>query len=212
MLEKVLSHDPIAPLQLRPELPPQLNDLILCMLEKFPEHRYPDWAELALDLARIGGLSVFDQAIRDSEKFLTLRPSALLKQLTDAEVWELTRIGQWRRVPSQTPLVREGEQGDSVYILARGEAKVMARGRLLNVLHAGDCFGEMSYVQGETSLRHATVETTNDALIVEYPRHALDHLSLGCQLKVNRALLRTLSERLALANARLTVRAVADEA
>src|SRR6185295_19037726 len=107
-------------------------------LQKYPVDRYPDWAELALDLARIGRLSVYDQAIRDSEKFLALRPAPLLRQLSESEVWELTRIGAWRRAPSQTALVVEGEMEDSLFILARGEAKVTARGRLLNVLRAGD--------------------------------------------------------------------------
>ena len=210
VLDRVLNETPVAPIVLRPELPPELDALVLRMLEKYPEDRYPDWAELALHLARLGGLSVFDQAIRDSEKFLALRPSALLTTLTDAEVWELARIGRWRRVPSQSALVREGEPGDSIYLLAHGEAKVTVRGRLLNVLRAGDCFGEMGYVQQQMSNRLATVETTADALVAELPRHYLDALSLSCQLKFNRALLRTLADRLALANARLSAVASGD--
>jgi serine/threonine protein kinase len=204
VLDRVLNETPVAPIVLRPDLPPELDALVLRMLEKYPEDRYPDWAELALHLARLGGLSVFDQAVRDSEKFLALRPSVLLTTLTDAEVWELARIGRWRRVPSQSALVREGEPGDSIYLLAHGEAKVTVRGRLLNVLRAGDCFGEMGYVQEQMSNRLATVETTADALVAELPRHYLDALSLSCQLKFNRALLRTLADRLALANARLS--------
>jgi CRP-like cAMP-binding protein len=104
-------------------------------------------------------------------------------------------------------LVREGEPGDSLYILAQGEAKVTVRGRLLNVLRAGDCFGEMGYVQEGVSNRAATVETTADTLVVELPRECLDAMSLSCQLKFNRALLRTLADRLALANARLSATA-----
>ena len=210
VLDRVLNEDPLPPIGLRPDLPAELNALVLRMLQKYPEDRYPDWAELALHLARLGGLSVFDQAIRDSEKFLALRPSSLLKALTDAEVWEIARIGRWRRVPSQNALVREGEPGDSIFLLARGEAKVTARGRLLNVLHAGDCFGEMGYVQEQTSNRMATVETTADTLLAELPREYLDALSLSCQLKFNRALLRTLADRLALANARLSAVAAAN--
>jgi serine/threonine protein kinase len=209
VLDNVLNQNPVPPISLRPELPVELNALVLRMLAKYPEDRYPDWAELALHLARLGGLSVFDQAIRDSEKFLALRPSALLDAMSDAEVWEIARIGRWRRVPSQTALVREGEPGDSIYLLARGEAKVTSRGRLLNVLRAGDCFGEMGYAQEQTSSRMATVETTADALVAELPREYLDALSLSCQLKFNRALLRTLAERLVLANARLSAAASA---
>jgi serine/threonine protein kinase len=203
ILDKVLREAPPSPVTLRPDLPKSLDVVVLRMLEKYPEDRYPGWAELALDLARIGRLSVYDQAVRDSEKFLALRPAPLLAQLSDAEVWELTRIGQWQRAPSQITLVREGDAGDSLFILARGEAKVTARGRLLNVLRAGDCFGEMAYVRDQTTLRQATVESTTDVLIAELSRSALDALSVGCQLQLNRALLRTLADRLQFANARL---------
>jgi hypothetical protein len=204
ILDRVLNEEPVPPATLRPDLPAELDAVVLRMLQKYPDDRYPGWAELALALARIGRFSVYDQAIRDSEKFMTLRSAALLAQFGDAEVWELTEIGQWRRSPSQTVLVTEGESGDSLFILARGEAKVTARGRLLNVLRAGDCFGEMAYVQGEASLRQATVEASTDVLIVELSRTALDGLSVGCQLQLNRALLRTLADRLAFSNIRLS--------
>ncbi|HXX10788.1 MAG TPA: serine/threonine-protein kinase [Burkholderiales bacterium] len=203
LLAMVLGEDPVRPSVWRPELPEELDVVVQRMLCKYPQERYPDWAELALELARIGHLSVYDQAIRDSEKFLALRPAALLTQFSDADLWELTRIGQWRRVPSQTVLLNEGKSGDSLFILARGEAKVTARGRLLNVLRAGECFGEMAYARDQAASRQATVETSTDALVVELTRSALDGLSIGCQLQLNRALLRALADRLELANVRL---------
>jgi len=203
ILDKVLQEDPVPPSGLRAELPPGFDDIVLRMMQKYPADRYPGWAELALDIARVGRLSVFDQAIRDSEKFMALRAATLLATLSDAEIWELTRIGNWRRVPSQTTLVSEGQSGDSLFVLARGEAKVTSRSRLLNVLHAGDCFGEMGYVQGEGSTRQATVETTTDAMVVELSPSALAALSLACQLQLNRALLRAVVDRLALSNRRL---------
>ena len=203
LLAMVLGEDPVRPSVWRPELPEELDVVVQRMLCKYPQERYPDWAELALELARIGHLSVYDQVIRDSEKFLALRPAALLTQFSDADLWELTRIGQWRRVPSQTVLLNEGKSGDSLFILARGEAKVTARGRLLNVLRAGECFGEMAYARDQAASRQATVETSTDALLVELTRSALDGLSIGCQLQLNRALLRALADRLELANVRL---------
>ena len=200
----VVGEDPVRPSVWRPDLPEELDAVVQRMLRKYPEERYPDWAELALELARLGRLSVYDQAIRDSEKFLALRPAALLTQLSDADLWELTRIGQWRRVPSQTVLLKEGKSGDSLFILAQGEAKVTARARLLNVLRAGECFGEMAYARDQAAARQATVEASTDALVVELTRSALDGLSIGCQLQLNRALLRALADRLELANVRLT--------
>jgi tRNA A-37 threonylcarbamoyl transferase component Bud32 len=203
VLDSVLKHDPVAPSSLRAELPRALDEVVARMLQKSPQDRHAGWAELALDLARVGRLSVYDQAVRDSEKYTALRTAPLLQALTDAELWELARIGRWRRVAPQTAVIREGEVGDSLFLLAEGEAKVTLQGKLLDVLRAGDVLGEMAYVRGEAARRQATVETTKDALVVELPRAGLEGLSAGCQLHLARALLRTLADRLAFSNARV---------
>lgn len=203
-LDRVLRTEPTRPSRVRAELPPALDDIVLRMLQKSPGDRYPNWAELALDLARVGRLSLFDQAVHDSEKYTALRGSALLAALNDAEIWELAGSSHWRRVPRQTRLVQEGEVGDSLFVLGEGEAKVTLQGKLLDVLRKGDCFGEMAFVRGEAATRQATVVTTTDALVAEFPRASVDVLSLPCQLHLARALLRTLADRLAFANQRLS--------
>ena len=45
--------------------------------------------------------------------------------------------------------MKEGESGDYFCLLADGQVKVTKQGKLLNVLHAGECFGEMAYLQKE---------------------------------------------------------------
>jgi hypothetical protein len=202
ILDSVLEHDPAAPSALRGELPRQLDPVVERMLQKSPADRYDSWAELALELARVGRLSVYDKAVRDSEKYTSLRAAPLLRSLTDAELWELARIGTWHRVAPHTAILREGEVGDSLFLLAEGEAKVTLQGKLLDVLRAGEVLGEMAYVRGEASRRQATVEVTKDALVVELPRAGLDRLTQGCQLHLSRALLRTLADRLAFSNTR----------
>jgi serine/threonine protein kinase len=203
-LDQVLRLMPPAPSQLRPELPAQIDPIVQRMIQKLPAERYANWAELALDLARVGRLSLFDQAITDSEKYTSLRGSSLLSALADAQIWELVRAGHWRRLPRQTVLVREGDVGDSLFILAEGEAKVTIQGKLLNVLRAGECFGEMAYVRGDAAARGATVETTTDALAVALPRGAVEELSIACQLHLTRALLRAMADRLTFANLRVS--------
>ncbi len=71
------------------------------------------------------------------------------------------------------------------------------------MLSAGDCFGEMAYIQGGAIPRTATIQSMTDILIAEFDSDALGHLSERCQLDIAQALLRTLVERLALANTRL---------
>jgi serine/threonine protein kinase len=204
VLHRLVSSDP-EPLSLaRPDLPDALGDIIMRALQKAPGDRYDNWAEFALDLARAGRLSKFDKSITDSEKFMALKSRPILTELEDSEIWEFVHAGKWSRLPAYTTLVREGELGDSLFLLAEGEAKVTLQGRLLNVLGNGEWFGEQPYVSGAAVQRQATVETTADAVVAEYPLAALDSLGERCQKKFSRALLRTLSDRLALSNVRIS--------
>jgi hypothetical protein len=204
VLYHVVSSEPEPLLELRPDLPAELATIVARALRKKPGDRYENWAEFALDLAKAGRLSRYDADIPDSAKFMALKRQPVLAVLDDAELWEFVNAGRWSRLPAQQAVLREGEAGDSLYLLAEGEAKVTLQGRLLNVLGTGEWFGEQSYVGGGASPRQATVQTTMDSVVVEFPIPALDALSERCQKRFAKALLRLLAERLALSNVRIS--------
>ena len=143
------------------------------------------------------------QEVPDSERFGALRAVPLLAPLDDAGIWELVHAGRWRRVSGGSRVVREGEQGRSLFFLARGEAKVTRQGRLLGVLRGGEYFGEMAYVKNGAVSRQASVETITDALLAEFDPERLRDASPGCRLQLAHALLDSVVDRLQLANARL---------
>ena len=126
----------------------------------------------------------------------------MLASLSDAEIWELARAGKWSRVAKARPIVKEKDKGTSFFFLALGQAKVTRGGRLLNMVGAAEFFGEMAYIAGGEA-RHATVESHTELLLAEFEPAALDKMSLGAQLQLTRALVRNVSERLALANTRI---------
>lgn len=202
-LAAILRDTPLPPSAHRPDLAPEFDAIIGRMLQKRPEDRYANWAEAALALAEVGRLSIFRQEIPASDKLAAIRQSSLTREFDDVEAWDAVRHGLWRRIPAQQVIVREGDRGDSLMLIAEGEAFVTAQGRLLNVLRGGDCFGEMAYVQGPESIRSATVQTKSDTLVVEFTRDVLARLAVNTRLKLSEALLKVLAERLTLANARV---------
>ena len=155
VLHKLVSVDPEPLSRVRPDLPGALGEIVMRALQKAPGDRYKDWAEFALDLAKAGRLSQYDKTIPDSEKFTALKTRPMLAELDDAEIWEFVAAGNWSRLPSYTTVVREGEPGDGLFLLANGEAKVMLRGRLLNVLATGEWFGEQPFIHGHPVPRQA---------------------------------------------------------
>jgi CRP-like cAMP-binding protein len=126
----------------------------------------------------------------------------MLDKLDDAQMWQLVKAGRWKRLAPRTTLIREGESGNSLYFLAKGQLKVTKQGRLLNMISAGECFGEMSYIRGDA--RQATVESLTEVVLAEVDQAALERLSVECQLHFTRAVLRTVVDRLAFADTRVT--------
>src|SRR4030095_13928376 len=118
------------------------------MMSRQPDVSYPTWADLALDLAQVGKLSVYQREIADSEKFGILRKSELFGRLNDPHLWEIVHSSRWSRLPSGTTILRENQAGQNMFLLGAGELKVTKRGRLLNGLRAGDCFRQMAGIRG----------------------------------------------------------------
>ncbi len=203
LFQKIAEEDPVPPSRLRPSLSSKLDPIILRILSKRPENRYPTWADLALEIAQAGKLSVYQREIPDSDKFAVLRKSELFEQINDAQIWELVHASRWALLPAGSVVIREDEPGQSLFLLAQGQAKVTKGGRLLNVLKAGDCFGEMAYIQRGAAPRQATVQSITDVLTAEFDNAALGCMSERCQLQFSQGLLRTLVERLTLANTRI---------
>jgi serine/threonine protein kinase len=203
LIAKILKHEPLPPSEVRTELPKSIDAVVLRAMKKDPAQRYATWPDFALELSRAGELVLPPGSIPDSEKYVTLKSVPMLSTLGDAELWELARAGRWRRVPRGKAVVQEDESGKSFFFLAKGEAKVTKKKKLLNMVNGGEYFGEMAYIGGGEQRRHATVEAMTELLLAEFDSTSLERMSLGAQLQLTRALVRNVTDRLALANVRL---------
>jgi len=203
LFKKILTDQPVPPSRLQAGVPAELDPVVMRALAKKPEDRFASWADFALELASIGRLRSSQQAVPDSEKFEALKKVKMLSSLSEPELWALVKAGQWSRAPANQVIIGEGEQSDRLYFLAKGEAKVTKRGRLLNLIHAGEFFGEMSFISNGGLARQATVESAGDLLLATFERAALEQVQARCQLRFLWALLHNVVDRLVLADARL---------
>ncbi|WP_018413069.1 protein kinase domain-containing protein [Methyloversatilis thermotolerans] len=207
MMYQITHAEPVPPSALRPELPPVLDDIVMRALQKSLDDRYPTWDAFSFELAeafRAEAQRDQDHRIADSEKFNSLRRLPFFQDFSDVELWEVVRLGDWHRMSAGQSLLREGEAGDGFFILADGELKVTRGRKLLNVLSAGECVGEMAYLTPERATRGADVSTLSDCVLIHLANAALAHASESCRHRFDRAFLRILVERLTLANQRLT--------
>jgi tRNA A-37 threonylcarbamoyl transferase component Bud32 len=204
LIEKILNQAPAAPSALRPQLPRDLDAMVLRALNKDPAQRYGTWAQFGVEISKVIGRVMPASAVPETEKYLSLSKVEMLQLLTDAEFWEIAGAATWARLAKGSAIVREGKPGRSFYFLARGQAKVTKQGRLLAMIHEGECFGEMAFIRGGEEPREATVEAASEVVIAEFQPDIFEVLSHAAQLHLTRALVRNAVERLALANTLLT--------
>jgi CRP-like cAMP-binding protein len=145
------------------------------------------------------------------DKEQVLRSSPLFDMLSPPELEILAELSRPRRFGPGQVVFREGDQGDSLFVLARGAVEVVARGdgkeRVLAVLEAPAAFGEMSLIDRE--VRSATVKAKADCVALQltaenftaFRRRSRDGFTL---FVVNVA--RVLSSRLRETNQKLATR------
>jgi serine/threonine protein kinase len=212
MIYQILNGEVPIPSELRIGLPKRLDSIVARAMARDLEERYQDWSEFSFDLADLyrdrEALRMSNSEIADSEKFTTLRELSFFREFSDAELWEVVRLSEWGKHPPGTELIKENSRGDNFYILASGEAKIVKRGKLLNVVASGECIGEMAYLAdqkaAEGSPRSADVITMGAATSIKLTIAALRAASQSCRHEFDRAFLRILVERLALANTRMS--------
>lgn len=203
LYQQILHERPTPPIQLRNDLPPQLERIVMIALQKKPADRFATWRDFGNELAALGHFEKSDLEINENEKFTALRKLKLFHDFTDIELWELLRVGEWQKQPAKTMLLREGEMGDAFYILTDGGVTVMRNNRLLNTLSSGSIFGEMSYTSRKQMPRSASIIATTEITVMKILPAQLDQLSDRCQLHFSQAFLSTLADRLRVADDRV---------
>jgi serine/threonine protein kinase len=207
LIYQIANVEPQPPSSYRPQIPAPLDEIVKRAMAKDLARRYARWADFSLDLAEVfrnESLGGRTQVFADSDKFESLRKLPFFANYTDAELWEVARISNWRSAQAGEVLMKEGEPGNFFCILAEGEVRVTRKGKLLNILHTGECFGEMAYLSKDEHVRGADVTVMADSKIISVPTQKLAQASDACRHKFDRAFMEILVERLSMANLRLS--------
>jgi CRP-like cAMP-binding protein/tRNA A-37 threonylcarbamoyl transferase component Bud32 len=205
LMYQIMNIAPPALATLRPDLPEGITALVGRALQKDPQLRHTDWNEFSADLASLVQRleAPRDDALSEARKFEALRILGFFRDFREVEVWEVLRLSNWRQFADGKTVIREGERGDSFYVLVDGEVEVSRAGNPLASLIAGGCFGEMLYFEEQHTLRNTTVRAKGGAVALEIRAAALSAASDACQVQFNRAFLRILLARLEDADRRL---------
>lgn len=206
MVYQIINTQPVKPSFLRPGIPAVLDDIVARAMAKALDERYQDWEQFGADLAmavRLPHLKVQKGDFADAEKFAMLRSLPFFSVFSDVELWESLRFAQWSHVAPGAVIMRDGEPGDFFCFVASGELKITKNGKMLNVLTAGDCFGEMAVINRQGQTRGADVTALTASDIITINGEALNAASESCRMHFYQGFLDVLAGRLAVANQRL---------
>jgi CRP/FNR family transcriptional regulator, cyclic AMP receptor protein len=135
-----------------------------------------------------------------------LRRVSLFSELSAEELEKVARVAVPRSYPAGSIILREGDPGDTCYIIRSGTARVVrqhADGRAITLtnLGPGEIFGELAMFDGD--VRSATVEAVDEVRAVAILASDLKHL-LAEHPEIAVKLLGALAERLRETNARIS--------
>ncbi len=112
----------------------------------------------------------------------------------------LEAIAEMQMVSGGEPLVSQGDDADALYFVESGRFRVVVnKTRIVAYIEAGEAVGELAFFAG--GKRTADVVATRDSHVRKVSRSAFDEIALQYP-ELNAAMLKLVSERLAVATAR----------
>jgi serine/threonine-protein kinase len=199
ILYKITHGDPIPVERIRPEVPEILGKITKKALAKDPQERYQTCMDFAYDLrVALRGLkgTVASSKVEDVVDYIHTVP--FFEEFTRDHVKEIMNVSNIVKFRKGKVVVAEGEIDDSFFIILSGKAQVQKNKRLLAHIGRGECFGEMSYLSGQS--RSATVISATDCILMKISATLLDRASESMQVLFLKKFATTMLKRLSKKN------------
>lgn len=100
------------------------------------------------------------------DRLLFVRAVPIFTELRDDFLVRLASIMDELSFPANHRIVKEGDEGRSLYIVVLGQVRVHLRSQELTTLEKGNCFGEMSLFDAEPRSASVTTMTACDCLVL----------------------------------------------
>ncbi|MCC6203146.1 MAG: protein kinase [Gammaproteobacteria bacterium] len=195
LIQKVVNEDPVPLPQVRPEIPQRLWRVVQTMLAKKLEQRYREGAQIVAELDQVlAELQYAPVQLSDEEKIARMRQLRFFRQFTPGELKEVARAARWERRPIDDVVFAEGSAEEAFFVVADGLVELTMDGAPIRDLEAGDCFGEMGYLQNRP--RIGTVKVRRDATLIRIEKDLKSWASLPCQMRFFRVFQDILIDRL----------------
>lgn len=200
IMYKITNEDPKPIRQVRPDIPPILEQIITKALEKDPDKRYQSCMDIAYELrVAVRGLKEGDSkgpVVGDVVDYV--HSVQFFEGFSKEQVGEILEASNVVKIPRGNVMVTEGDIDDSFFIILSGRAVVQRNGKDIASIKRGECFGEMAFLTGES--RTATVVADTECILMKISAILLDKSPESVQLLFLKRFAITLLRRLSVSN------------
>jgi len=134
------------------------------------------------------------------EKVLILKSLSLFNETPETILSELAPLLEELEYEQGTPVFKEGDIGDSMYIIYKGEVKIHKGNSILAILKEKEVFGELSLLDSESRSASATCDT--DCFLFKIDQDPFYEL-LEVRPEIARGFIKILCQRLRLLNEKM---------
>ena len=195
IMYKIVNEDPTPILNIRPELPKIMGDIIKKALSKKFQDRYQTCLEFAYDLRlalRALNRTGNNEKLTDiSEQFSSI---PFFRNFTKQDISNLISINNIIKVKKGAVILSEGDIDDIFFIVLSGKVKIMRQNQTLAIIKQGESFGEMAYIGGQ--IRIATVSAETNCILLKIIPEMLDSAPVKTQILFYKNFSMTLVQRL----------------
>jgi CRP-like cAMP-binding protein len=135
--------------------------------------------------------------ITNLEKTLYLKDSSLFKDIPAKELIYVANCLNEVSLIKNTLVFKDGDIGDSMYFIIKGEIKISKGDIELVIFKKGDYFGEMSLLDGE--VRSADATSLNDSILLKLDARDFEKIMYSND-QIMKGIVGMLSQRLRDAN------------
>jgi len=155
-------------IDIRPDLPVELSEVIAKALEKKPQDRYQTGCEMAEALQPFEEMyGVVDKRPAAQQRLIhELQGQSFFSHFSDLEIAHLLEHVQVKGYSENDIIVEAGDDQSRILILTDGVAKVESNGKYLRLLGEGECLGETGFINGGAQEHRVTAVTSVNALVL----------------------------------------------
>lgn len=132
------------------------------------------------------------------ETLAKLRQVSLFSGFSDPELVRLLKICRSRNLGPGEFVFRDGDKGDSLYVVVGGQVdirkQIAGENKLLVSMHPGDCFGEMAII--DSSPRMADAVSSDKCALIEVSASIINNNEDIISLKLTRQIAILLAKKL----------------